>query len=265
MKWREKNKCYKNFRKFLDIIKPHSIQLSDFLIETPLYINGMCEHISLIERTALKDGKILDLGCGSGHLAMQLSTLGFHINGIDINDEHYGELNAVFSKRKELQDKIWKLLEEKFDVKFNFYKNRFPYENDSFNAVVAYAVIEHVSDLDQLLCEIKRVLLPGGYLFIFRTPRHKAIGERIARILRLGYHNTLINDKKLISKLENLSFNILLSKETDLFPTTLPVFQKFYELLSPFLSIVDILLLKTPLKHFAHNILIVAQKIEERK
>lgn len=43
----------------------------------------------------------------------------------------------------------------------------YPFEDDSFDAVWAYAVHEHISDLNKSLQELKRILKPGGNLLFF--------------------------------------------------------------------------------------------------
>ena len=259
----EREKFHSNLRRFLYVIERCSLLPKDFFLDKTFYIEGIREHISLIEKYCSKGSLILDLGCGAGFLTMQLSIKGFSMKGIDIESENCGEINDTFRKRRGLQNKVWRDLEQEFGVEFTFYNGkRIPYRNHTFHAVVAYAVIEHVPSevLDELLHEIKRVLKPGGYLFIIRTPRTLATIEHIARISGIGSHKTLLSDKKITAKLRKDSFNILLSKQTDLLPANSLLFQKFYDFLSPLLLIADKILLKTPLRIFAHHMLVIAQK-----
>lgn len=259
----ELEKFYTNLKRFSDVIGVHSLLPEDFFLDKPLYIEGIRGHISLIEKYCNKGSLILDLGCGAGFLTMQLSTEGFSMKGIDINGENDEEVNSPFKERMGLQGNIWRHLEEEFNIDFAFFDGKnIPCGNDTFHAVVVYAVIEHVPSevLDELLHEIKRVLKPGGYLFIFRTPRTMAIMEYIARILKMGSHKILLSDKEIKVKLSDNSFNILLSKQTDLLPANLPLSQKLYNFLSPILLAIDKILLKTPLRIFAHHMLVIAKK-----
>lgn len=60
-----------------------------------------------------------------------------------------------------------------------------PFDNESFDMVVATEIIEHIFDTDTLLHEINRILVPGGRL-ILTTPNAASIGNRI----RMLFGNT---------------------------------------------------------------------------
>ena len=149
-------------------------------------------------------------------------------------------------------------------MKFNFYDGKkIPYGDHSFDAVVAYAVIEHIRPelLNQLLDEINRVLKPGGYFFVFRTPRELAIAEKIASVLRLGHHKVLFSEKKIVRMLKERSFKILEVKRTDMVISFIPsVFQYLWNVLFPILFVVNRLALRTPLSIFVHHMRIIARK-----
>ena len=97
---------------------------------------------------------ILDAGCGTGHLLQQLRTLG-HAEGVDISDE------ALDFCRKRGLDNV-----RKADV------NDLPFAGDTFDMVTALDVIEHLDDDVGALREFRRVLKPGGSVFIF-VPAHR--------------------------------------------------------------------------------------------
>ncbi len=79
--------------------------------------------------------RFLDLGCGDQHLKKPVVTRQMEYLGLDITD-------------------------------INFEFDRFPYENDSIEFIVSLAVIEHISNPDNFLSEIFRVLKPGGIIYI---------------------------------------------------------------------------------------------------
>lgn len=71
-----------------------------------------------------------------------------------------------------------------------------PYGDQTFDIVVCVDVLEHVSDLNQVINEIVRVLKPSGYLAydtINRTPLARfatvTLAEDILGILPRGTHD----------------------------------------------------------------------------
>ena len=75
--------------------------------------------------------RVLDLGCGSGWLSVYLARQGFEVLGIDVSEQ---AINLA---------KTWALQE---DLKIGFDVGdaaSLPYENESFDAVVANSIFEH--------------------------------------------------------------------------------------------------------------------------
>ena len=83
----------------------------------------------------------LDLGSADGSFVEVLKKNGFEAYGIDIND-------------------------------VNFENGKFKFENNKFDLVTAISIIEHLSNPDNFLHEIKRVLKENGF-FILVTPNWK--------------------------------------------------------------------------------------------
>lgn len=84
---------------------------------------------------------VLDVGCGNRELAAGAVSRSLRYRGIDISDG-------------------------------NFEHSPFPIESASVDLVVALAFIEHLHNPDRFLRETKRVLRPGGLIFI-STPNWK--------------------------------------------------------------------------------------------
>lgn len=100
---------------------------------------------------ALRGRRILDVGCGSGHIAAALAELA-------------GPEGAVFGV--DLRDQ--RVVREGFEFR-QVDGTTLPFEDESLDVVVSNHVIEHVGEEpDQLrhLQEIRRVLRPGGRCYL---------------------------------------------------------------------------------------------------
>jgi len=95
--------------------------------------------------------KLLDLGCGGGLFLVSLEDTGAELWGIDISG------NAVDIAKK-LVNKPERILCEKADP--------LPFDNEEFDYVTAWGVVEHLTDTTSMLKEIRRVLKEKGKAFI---------------------------------------------------------------------------------------------------
>ena len=96
-----------------------------------MYVEGIRKHIFLVEEYCQKGSKILDLGCGGGHLSLQLISLGFNVRGIDVKEDNQ-EMIEIFSQKEGLQSKIWKDLGNRFHIPFDFYNGwEIPFSDES--------------------------------------------------------------------------------------------------------------------------------------
>lgn len=95
---------------------------------------------------------ILDLGCGSGWLSVYLSREGFTVTGIDVAD-HALELGKQWADMESLQIKF-----DAGDL------GDLPYADNSFDAVVANSIIEHLplSLAVVVMTKLKSVIRSGG-------------------------------------------------------------------------------------------------------
>ncbi|HEY1591056.1 MAG TPA: methyltransferase domain-containing protein [Solirubrobacteraceae bacterium] len=106
-----------------------------------------------LSATLLGPGRVLDLGCGTGHSYTELAPR--ETVGVDI------EPAALEGQDRETRVADMRSL---------------PFGPDGFASVVAIQSIEHVADADRMLAEVARVLEPGGRA-IFVTPNRLTFGR----------------------------------------------------------------------------------------
>ncbi len=107
-------------------------------------------HLKRIDRLLLlRPGqRVLEVGCGQGHLTIRLAERGIDVVGIDANPtapEVSGSDRVLYMRAEDLD---------------------FP--DGEFDAVVSVHAIEHIPPLEQAASEMARVLKPGGQaIFIY--------------------------------------------------------------------------------------------------
>jgi SAM-dependent methyltransferase len=95
-------------------------------------------------------GSVLDLGCGTGELAVSITALGLRATGCDISPEMLHRAAAA-----DLAGTVdWVQLDPGWQV--------LPFGLETFDAVVASSVLEYVDDPIAVLRECLRVLRPRG-------------------------------------------------------------------------------------------------------
>lgn len=122
--------------------------------EFMLYLMHIKSYLAL---DGIINGTVLDYGCGLGYGTRIIGKFCQKAIGIDIDED---SIKKAGNYKKDDNVSFIKLLPN--------YK-QLPFDDDSFDNVVSFQVIEHVEDVDNYLTEIKRVLKPGGK-FICTTP-----------------------------------------------------------------------------------------------
>lgn len=110
----------------------------------------------ILREKAVHSGAVLDIGCGGGYLAEEFAKDGFQVSGIDpaVNSINTAREHAVRSNLS-------------IDYRVA-YGESLPFADVSFDVVACCDVLEHVNDVGQVVCEVSRVIKPGG-IFLFDT------------------------------------------------------------------------------------------------
>lgn len=112
-------------------------------------------HFNLFSKYVKESAMILDYGCGYGRTLFELKAHGYtHLYGVDFSE-------AMISRARQ---------GEHHDVAFAVIgSGRLPFADRSMDAVLLFAVLTCVwqdREQDAILTEIKRVMKPGGILYI---------------------------------------------------------------------------------------------------
>jgi ubiquinone/menaquinone biosynthesis C-methylase UbiE len=105
-------------------------------------------HLRTVQRLLAPraDERVLEVGCGRGHLTKALAELGIDVTGVDANPQ---AAEVAVSQRVQTMR-----------------AERLQLPDDSFDAVVSVHALEHVLPIEKALAEMARVLRPGGRLLL---------------------------------------------------------------------------------------------------
>jgi 2-polyprenyl-3-methyl-5-hydroxy-6-metoxy-1,4-benzoquinol methylase len=131
----------------------HWEQVSHSILKKNLFTIARYKIITDIISKEVGHQNILDVGCGDGVLTYELGKTGATITGIDNNKE---AINYAGSR-----------LSSESNIRF-FYGSCYnmPFENKSFEYIVATELIEHLSDPFRFLNELNRIWNKSGKIII---------------------------------------------------------------------------------------------------
>lgn len=119
--------------------------------------------------------EVLDVGCGTGRMVENLKKFGAKVTGVDVSEK----MLAIAKKRFSTSEFVLGDIED------------LPFEDESFDMVVATFVIVHLAALQRAFDEVYRVLKPGGVFLLSNINQRKAPKLKVEKeeiLIRSYYH-----------------------------------------------------------------------------
>lgn len=116
-----------------------------------------------------RDGALLDVGCGTGAFMARARAAGYDVSGVELSIEGIEQARSEHG----LEHVVHGTLEDAC------------FDDASFDVVVAWHLIEHVSDVGGFIDEARRVLRPGG-IVVVGTEAHRYPINSWLRTLRFA-------------------------------------------------------------------------------
>jgi len=129
------------------------------------------QFVNRLAELCLPPARILDLGCGTGEIAAAIDQMGYQVTACDFAEE----MIAVARSSHTGTAVKWVCLQPDWEV--------LPFEDGSFDGIVASSVFEYLDAVQRVAAELSRVLRPDGVLLL-TVPNPHHVVRKIERRLR---------------------------------------------------------------------------------
>ncbi|MEM7306021.1 MAG: class I SAM-dependent methyltransferase [Planctomycetota bacterium] len=169
---------------------------TDYRADAPLYLKTYRRRISVVRRHFPQPARVLDVGCAAGYFLQVMQEEGWDVTGVEPSDA----IRPQAAEKLGADNVRAGLLHEQ------------GFEDDSFDLVTMWDVIEHIPDFIAALEEVRRILKPGGKMLI----ETQNVNSRAAKVLgkkwqhyKHAEHIYHFNPKTLGVALDRAGFRIL--------------------------------------------------------
>jgi len=118
-----------------------------------------CKRQLVEKATGTKSGQIIDVGTGTGFFLNEMKNRGWEVSGTEKSED------------------AREFAQKEFDLEIKKPEQLFQFENESFDAITLWHVLEHIHQLDENMQTFSRLLKPEGKLII-AVPNHTSYDAR---------------------------------------------------------------------------------------
>jgi 2-polyprenyl-3-methyl-5-hydroxy-6-metoxy-1,4-benzoquinol methylase len=156
-------------RVLLDLVQPSDYVKWEYFSRQRLLARG------IVGSRQAQPTRVLDIGCGHGALSLTLAeSAGFDVVAMDVLESRVRSVEARKATRDPRAAARVRIVRADAES--------LPFRDESFDAVAATEVLEHLDEPGRMLSEAHRVLRPAGRFFM-TTPNSDALPYRILRFL----------------------------------------------------------------------------------
>jgi SAM-dependent methyltransferase len=142
----------------------------------------------------IPNGRVLDIGCGRGHILHNLRQRGWTVQGVELNADAATHARDVLGLDVAVE---------------SFNPERFA--DGSFDVIIMWHVLEHLPDVGSVLAACRRMLRPGG-LLVVSVPNLESWQARLTRHhwfhLDLPRHYSHFGESWLTGRLSDGGFRV---------------------------------------------------------
>lgn len=127
---------------------------------------GVCEHLHryALAQQIVKNRNVLDIASGEGYGSALMAKFAKHVTGVDVDNNTIQHSKSKYGSLNNISFKVGSA-------------DNIPLPNSAVDAIVSFETIEHHDKHDEMITEVKRVLVDDGF-FLISSPEKSIYHER---------------------------------------------------------------------------------------